>query len=139
MFNKIYSQLEVNDMSPLIWAYIGDSVFEIYIRDKMIQKGIPSNAKLHKNTTMYVKASSQARIIEKLKSILTDEELDIVRRARNADSNTIPKNASIIEYKNATSLEGILGYLFLIGNYERLMYLLDYAYNNFEMQEEIKK
>lgn len=121
-------------MSPLVWAYIGDSVFEIFIREKMIEKGIPNNTKLHKNTTMYVKASAQSKIIEQIKDILTDEELAIVKRARNADSNTIPKNASVIEYKKATSLEGLLGYLFLIGNYDRLMYILKYIYENFELK-----
>ena len=53
MINKIYNEIEVNQMSPLIWAYIGDSVFELFIRNKMIERGIPSNTKLHKNTTMY--------------------------------------------------------------------------------------
>lgn len=122
-------------MSPLVWAYIGDSVFEMYIREKMIEKGIPNNTKLHKNTTMYVKASSQSKMIEKLKEILSEEEIAIVKRARNADSNTIPKNSSVIEYKNATSLEGLLGYLFLTGKKDRLLYILDYVYNNFDTNE----
>lgn len=135
MFNKIYSEIEVNEMSPLVWAYIGDSVFEIYIRDKMIQKGIPNNTKLHKNTTMYVKASAQAKMIENIKPVLTQSEYDIVRRGRNANANTIPKNASVIEYKNATSLECLFGYLFLIGNYERLMFLLDFTYENYNTEK----
>ena len=135
MFDKIYKEIEVNKMSPLVWAYIGDSVFEMYIREKMIEKGIPNNTKLHKNTTMYVKASSQSKMIEKLKEILSEEEIAIVKRARNADSNTIPKNSSVIEYKNATSLEGLLGYLFLTGKKDRLLYILDYVYNNFDTNE----
>lgn len=135
MFDKIYEEIEVNKMSPLVWAYIGDSVFEMYIREKMIEKGIPNNTKLHKNTTMYVKASSQSKMIEKLKEILSEEEIAIVKRARNADSNTIPKNSSVIEYKNATSLEGLLGYLFLTGKKDRLLYILDYVYNNFDTNE----
>lgn len=135
MVDKIYEELEVNKMSPLVWAYIGDSVFEMYIREKMIEKGIPNNTKLHKNTTMYVKASAQSKMIEKLKEILTEEEIAIVKRARNADSNTIPKNSSVIEYKNATSLEGLLGYLFLIGKNDRLLYILDYIYNNYNTNE----
>lgn len=129
----------MNEMSPLIWAYIGDSVFEIYIREKMIQKGIPNNTQLHRNTTMYVKASSQAKIIEYIKPILEAEEIEIVRRARNANANTIPKNASVIEYKNATSLEGLFGYLFLTGKYDRVIYLLNYAYENFGIIHEKNK
>lgn len=135
MFSEIYDEIEVNKMSPLVWAYIGDSVFEMYIRSKMIQKGIPNNTKLHKNTTMYVKASAQAKMIEILKSILSEEEMAIVKRARNADSNTIPKNSSVIEYKNATSLEGLIGYLFLIGKKERLIYILDYIFDNFDVDQ----
>lgn len=135
MVDKIYEEIEVNKMSPLVWAYIGDSVFEMYIRGKMIEKGIPNNTKLHKNTTMYVKASAQSKMIEKLKEILSEEEIAIVKRARNADSNTIPKNSSVIEYKNATSLEGLLGYLFLTGKKDRLLYILDYVYNNFDTNE----
>ena len=102
---------------------------------EMIEKGIPNNTKLHKNTTMYVKASAQSKMIEKLKEILSEEEIAIVKRARNADSNTIPKNSSVIEYKNATSLEGLLGYLFLTGKKDRLLYILDYVYNNFDTNE----
>ena len=84
---------------------------------------------------MYVKASAQSKMIEKLKQILSEEEIAIVKRARNADSNTIPKNSSVIEYKNATSLEGLLGYLFLTGKKDRLLYILDYVYNNFDTNE----
>ena len=132
MINRIYNEIEVNQMSPLIWAYIGDSVFELFIRNKMIERGIPSNTKLHKNTTMYVKASSQSKMVKHLEQILNDEEISIIKRARNADSNTIPKNATVIEYKNATSLEGLIGYLYLLGNYERLTYILNYVYNEFD-------
>ncbi len=134
MFNHIYNEIEVNTMSPLIWAYIGDSVFEIYMREKMIEKGIPSNTKLHRETTKYVKAQSQSQMLKVLNSILTEDELNIVRRGRNANSNTIPKNADVMEYKNATALEALIGYHFLTGKYDRILEIMDYIYNNFEVK-----
>lgn len=132
MFNKIYNEIEINTMSPLIWAYIGDSVYEVYIRQKMIEKGLSSNTKLHIETIKYVKAHAQSEILKILVDFLTKEENDIVRRGRNANSNTIPKHADVIEYKNATAFEGLIGYLYLSGNYTRIEEILNYIYNNYK-------
>lgn len=132
MFKK-YTELEVSQMPPLVWAYIGDSVFEIFIRNKMIESGFPSNTKLHKMTTMYVKASAQAKMYDFLINQLSEDEIIIAKRGRNANSNTIPKNASVIEYKKATGLEALLGYLYLKGSKVRLEELLDCIYTNFKI------
>lgn len=133
MLNTVHNEKEVLLMSPLIWAYIGDSVFEIYIRDKMINRGLSNNTKLHKESVKYVKAKSQSDILQLIGDMLTEDEKIIVKRARNTTSNTVPKNADIIEYRNATAFEGLLGFLYLVGNNERLMEILDYSYNNFNI------
>ncbi|MBE5820957.1 MAG: Mini-ribonuclease 3 [Clostridiales bacterium] len=134
MFNKIYNEMEINTMSPLIWAYIGDSVYEIFIREKMIEKGIPNNTKLHIETIKYVKAHAQSEILKMLTDFLTEYEHTIVKRGRNANSNTIPKHADVIEYKNATAFEGLIGYLFLTGKYERILEILNYVYENYNVE-----
>lgn len=131
MFSNVYDEKEVNNMSPLIWAYMGDSVFEMYIRDKMIEKGFCTNTKLHIETIKYVKAKSQSQMYNILKEFLNEDENNIMRRARNTSANSCPKNADIIEYKNATAFEGIIGYLFLTGKYDRLLEILDYIYAKF--------
>lgn len=133
MFEHNYTENEVNNMSPLIWAYIGDSVFEIYIREKMIEKGIPSNTKLHIETIKYVKAKSQSDMLHMLEDFLDEEELRIAKRARNTCANSAPKNADIIDYRNATALEGIIGYLYLLQKKDRLIEILNYIYDNFNI------
>lgn len=133
MFNKIYNEKEINTMSPLVWAYIGDSVYEVFIREKLIEKGIPSNTKLHTQTIKYVKAHAQSEILKMLSDFLTNDELAIAKRGRNANSNTIPKHANVIEYKNATAFEGLIGYLFLTGKYDRLLEILNYIYDNYSI------
>ena len=125
MFEHNYTENEVNNMSPLIWAYIGDSVFEIYIREKMIERGIPSNTKLHIETIKYVKAKSQSDMLHLLEDFLDEEELRIAKRARNTCANSSPKNADIIEYKYATGFEALIGYLYLNEKEERLQEILN--------------
>ncbi len=138
MFKHEYTETEVNTMSPLIWAYIGDSVFEIYIREKMIEKGIPSNTKLHIQTIKYVKAKSQSDMLHLLEEFLTQEELSIAKRARNTCANSSPKNADIIDYRNATAFEGLVGYLYLLQKNDRLLEILDYVYNNYDVDNKSK-
>ena len=117
--------LDVNQMSPLVWAYIGDSVYEQYIREYLVTNTKYKPHKLHMEATKYVKAGAQAEILKKLETELTDEELDIVRRTRNTQNHHLPKNASVTEYMYSTAFEGLIGYLYLTGQKERLKELLD--------------
>lgn len=116
---------DVNQMSPLVWAYIGDSVYEQYIREYLVTNTKYKPHKLHMEATKYVKAGAQAEILKKLETELTDEELDIVRRTRNTQNHHLPKNASVTEYMYSTAFEGLIGYLYLTGQKERLKELLD--------------
>ena len=118
-------KIDVNQMSPLVWAYIGDSVYEQYIREYSVKNTKYKPHKLHMEATKYVKAGAQAEILKKLETELTDEELDIVRRTRNTQNHHLPKNASVTEYMYSTAFEGLIGYLYLTGQKERLKELLD--------------
>lgn len=118
-------KIDVNQMSPLVWAYIGDSVYEQYIREYLVTNTKYKPHKLHIEATKYVKAGAQAEILKKLETELTDEELDIVRRTRNTQNHHLPKNASVTEYMYSTAFEGLIGYLYLTGQKARLKELLD--------------
>jgi ribonuclease III family protein len=117
-------QEDVNLFSPLVLAYAGDAVYELYIRTLLLSQGNAPVHKLHKRSVAFVKAKAQSEIIHRLMELLTPEEQDIVRRGRNAKSGTIPKNADVTEYKYATGFEALIGYLYLKGDFARLQELL---------------
>ncbi len=102
---------DLNTYSPLVLAYVGDAVFELYVRTLLVSKGNAPVHKLHRQSITFVKAKSQSDTIHKLLESLTQEEQDVVRRGRNAKSGTIPKNADVTEYRYATGFETLLGYL----------------------------
>jgi len=115
---------KVNTMSPLTWAYIGDAVYELYIREHLIETTNLKPNKLHIEAIKYVKAKSQAQILEKLQDILTDEEKEIVRRGRNTQNHHLPKNADPADYMHATAFEALIGYLYISKQQKRLQELL---------------
>lgn len=114
-------QGDLNALSPLVFAYVGDAVYELYVRSLIVRKGNAPVNKMHRQSIAFVKAKAQSEIIHKLMDGLTDEEKDIVRRGRNAKSGTIPKNADVTEYKFATGFESLLGYLYLKRDFNRLL------------------
>ena len=118
------AEQDIRTYSPLTLAYIGDGVYELVIRTVVVAKGNRRPKELHKRSSMLVKAQTQASIVEALKPLLTDEERDIYRRGRNANSATMAKNASMQEYRKATGLEAVIGYLYLTGQEERLIKLV---------------
>ena len=106
--------------SPLVLAYIGDGVYEVMIRAKVINRGSMQVNKLHKHSAMLVKASAQAALIQAIEPDLTAQEHAVYKRGRNAKSATVAKNASVIDYRKATGFEALVGWLFLNGQYKRL-------------------
>ena len=116
---------KVEAMSPLTWAYVGDSIYEAYIRTHLVETTKLKPHKLHIETIKYVKAQAQAKILESLQDVLTDEEKEIVRRARNTENHHVPKNADPTDYMYATAFEGLIGYLYLSGQTERLDEILN--------------
>ena len=111
---------EVNMLSPLIWAYVGDCIYELYIRTDLVNKTKLKPHKLHIETIKYVKAKAQADILKRIEENLTEKELEIVRRGRNAENHHLPKNADPADYMYSTAFEGLIGYLYLTKQDERL-------------------
>lgn len=116
---------EINLLSPLTWAYVGDCVYELYIRSNLVNTTNLKPHKLHIETIKYVKAKAQAKLLEEIHDKLTDEEKDIVRRGRNAESHHLPKNSNVQEYRYATAFEALIGYLYLTKKFKRLKEILD--------------
>ena len=116
------NEKEINMMSPLTWAYVGDSLYEMYIRTYLSNTTNLNPHKMHVLSIKYVKASSQAEILKKLE--LTEEEKEIVRRGRNAENHHLPKHASLEDYMYSTAFEALIGYLYLTKRNDRLQEIL---------------
>lgn len=116
------------DLNPLALAYIGDAIYEVYIREYLISKGICKVAELQKESIKYVSAKNQYQFLIRLidDHFFTDDELNIVFRARNHKVDHKPKNCDIVTYKYATGLEAIIGYLYLTGNKKRIEDIMNY-------------
>lgn len=121
---------EAKQMSPLTLAFIGDAVYEILVRKTIVNSHKAPVHKLHFATVSFVKASAQARAIALIEPLLTEEEQDIVRRGRNSSSMTVPKSAQPKEYRMATALEALFGYLYLSKQSDRLEELFFYIFEN---------
>ena len=119
------SKLDINMLSPLTWAYVGDSVYELYIRTKLVNETNLKPHKLHIEAIKYVKAKAQAELLQKIYDKLSEEEKDIVRRGRNAENHHLPKNSNIQEYMYATAFEALIGYLYLTKQNRRIKEILD--------------
>lgn len=110
--------------SPLALAYIGDAVYELIIRTKVINHGSVQVNKMHKASAGLVKAETQARLIKALEEDLTAEELAVFKRGRNAKSVTTAKHARMIDYRMATGLEALVGYLYITEQFDRVIELV---------------
>ena len=117
-------QMDPKAYSPLGLAYIGDAVYEIAVRTLVISEGNMSVNKYHKKSSSLVKASAQAGVYDNIKEKLTDEEAAVYKRGRNAKSATAAKNASIVDYRMATGVEALIGYLYLSGRTARALELI---------------
>lgn len=116
--------MEVLNLHPLVLAYIGDAVYEVYIRTMLVINNKTNVNMLHKMSIKYVNAKSQSDIVHRIMDKLTQDEQDVVRRGRNAKSATAPKHADITDYRYATGYEALIGYLYLTNDIERLMFIL---------------
>lgn len=116
------------DYNSLTLAYLGDSIYEVYIRKYLIEKGIIKVNNLQHEAINYVSANSQRKILENLinNNILTEDELIVMNRARNHKGTRHPKSTDIITYKYATALEAIFGYLYLENNIKRIEEIINY-------------
>lgn len=119
-------------LPPLILAYIGDAVYELYVRKHLMRKVLVPLPKMHRQAVEYVRASTQAMLVQEMDVFLTDAEKDVIRRGRNAKSGHGPKSANIIEYRYSTGLEALIGYLYLQGEEPRLEAVLGLMMNIIE-------
>ena len=115
---------DANQLNPLSLAFLGDSVFTLYVRERLVNSHDSKSGALHKQANGYVCARSQAIMLDALSEIFTDKEKEVARRCRNAHNTSKAKNAGLSDYKKATALEGVLGYLRLVGEDERLNELM---------------
>lgn len=119
---------KVDEYSPALLAYMGDAVFELYVRTTLIKGGNQPVNKLNRAATAYVKAEAQSAFYERIKDSLSEEETRIFKRGRNSKPATTAKNANIRDYLNATGVECLVGYLYLSGSFERLFEILNMVF-----------
>lgn len=122
-----FKEVDIRSYSPLALAYIGDGVFDLIVRSFVINKGNVQVNKMHRHTSNIVKAQTQAKMAVKLEPLLSAEEEGFYKRGRNAKSHTTAKNATVGDYRKATGLEALVGYLYLTGQNDRLMALMKTA------------
>lgn len=115
----------MNLYSPLTLAFLGDSVYEQLVRERLVLQGNSSVGRLHKNAVKRVCAAFQSKAFEVIERMLDEEESNILRRGRNATGNTVPKSSNPVEYRRATALECLFGYLYLKGNISRIQEIFD--------------
>ena len=126
-FLKETFDLQTQDMktySPLTLAYIGDAIYELVVRTVLVERGNTQVKKLHQRASRLVKASAQSAMIETLKPYLTEEEMSVFKRGRNAKATTMAKNATMSDYRRATGFEALMGYLYLTEQWERMLELM---------------
>lgn len=129
IFGKIAEELNLEKKdagiySPLVLAYVGDAVYELFVRTKITTEGNTQVNKMHKKSADLVKAETQAKIIRALMDELSEEEQAVYRRGRNAKSYTSAKHASISDYRTATGFEALVGYLYLDSQTDRLCQII---------------
>jgi ribonuclease-3 family protein len=117
-------ETDIKSYSPLTLAFIGDSIFDLIIRTSVVESGNAPVNKLHKRCSILVQASAQADLYHTIKEQLTEDESAIYKRGRNAKSFTSAKNAGVVEYRTATGLEALMGYLYLTDQMDRLLELI---------------
>lgn len=122
--------MNVNQINPLVLAYIGDAIYEFRVREHLVNKGINKVNDLEEEAKNYVSARSQSKYLDLLtkNNVIYEEEMDIVRRARNTKTNSHPKNTDILTYKYATGLEALIGYLYLSNKKDRMEEIINYIF-----------
>lgn len=126
--------VDVRTYSPLTLAYIGDAIFDVVVRTVVVERANRPANQLHKETVKYVKAETQAQMIEVLMPLFTEEELAVYKRGKNAKPYTKAKNASYGEYHKATGFEAVIGYLYLQDNMSRILELVQTGISQIGME-----
>ena len=117
-------QNKLDQTSPLVLAFVGDSVHTLYVRENIIKEGIHKLNDYNKSCNFLCRAKTQSKVLDKLEPLLTAKEQEIVRRTRNAKNHHTAKNSNLVDYKKATCFEALVGYLYLNGETQRLQQFL---------------
>ncbi len=129
--NKMFTNLQnltpqkAKNLNPQVLAFVGDSVYTLFVRTMLAEKFDVKSGKLHTLANEYVKAGGQSDALTNILEVLLEDEMAIFKRARNYKTHSVAKNANVIDYKRATGFEAVVGYLYLIGNYNRLNEILN--------------
>lgn len=120
--------MDVKTINIVSLAYLGDAVYEVYVREYLIRRGIAYVEDLQKNAVKFVSAKSQSKILNFLidRNFFNSEEIDIIKRGRNYKRSSHPKNTDLITYKNSTGFEALIGYLYLENNMKRIIEIFNY-------------
>jgi ribonuclease-3 family protein len=121
------SVTEANNISPVVLAFIGDAVYSLYVREDLVFNHTFKSGELNRQSVLKVKASAQADRVNEIMPILTEEELSVYKRARNAKKTTKAKSATVHEYNMSTGFEALIGYLYITNQIDRLNYILNYG------------
>ena len=116
---------EVNMLSPLVWAYVGDAVYELFVRTNLVNNSNAKPHKLHIESIKFVKAKAQAETLDRIYDRLNSKEREIARRGRNTENHHVAKNANVADYSHSTAFEAVIGYLYLTHQDERLEEVLN--------------
>lgn len=116
---------KAKNLNPQVLAFVGDSVYTLFVRTMLAEKFDVKSGKLHTLANEYVKAGGQSDALINILEVLSEDEMAIFKRARNYKTHSVAKNANVIDYKRATGFEAVVGYLYLIGNYNRLNEILN--------------
>lgn len=128
--------MELSQMKTADLAYLGDAVIELWVRERLLKKGICGSGRLNRAALCYVKATAQAAAVLDLLPLLTEEEAAIWKRGRNSHCGSVPKSANVAEYRAATGLEVLCGWLKLSNRQERIEELLTIGYRSMEERTE---
>ena len=126
--SKLFSTLSVQkakNLSPITLAFVGDAVYSLYVREKLVLSTDFGAGELQKLTSSEVSAHGQSELLERILPLFTEEETEIFKRGRNAKKGTRSKNASVLEYNRSTGFEAVLGFLYLTGQYQRISEILE--------------
>lgn len=119
--------LDIREYNIKTLAYMGDAVYELYVREHIVKNSREVASKLHKKTIKYVSAKAQEYIMNNIYELLTEEEKEIYKRGRNANANTVPKNTDVVTYKKATGFESVIGYLYFTAQNRRLKDIINHS------------
>ena len=129
-FTTPYSREEARRIDAGVLAFVGDAVQTLYVRTRLAAALDVKSGALHRYAAREVNATAQASALKRIEGLLTEEELTVYKRSRNAHKETVAKHADVVDYKIASGFEGLIGYLYLIGDAQRLSELIQIAYDS---------